>query len=194
MDRVKGKVALVTGGASGIGRASAQLLAKEGAVVVVTDVQDDMGKDCVAAVKKAGEAFGLTLPLEACRFSAEKTRTAFWLGPDEWMLQDIDAEASVLMGDLERALGDEPHSLVDVSHRSDAFVISGERSAYLLNHGCPLDLSLEAFPVGMCTRTIFAKAAILLSRPDRHTFHLDLWRSYAPYVWELLDEARSEFA
>jgi NAD(P)-dependent dehydrogenase (short-subunit alcohol dehydrogenase family) len=54
MDRVKGKVALVTGGASGIGRASAQLLAKEGAVVVVTDVQDDMGKDCVAAVKKAG--------------------------------------------------------------------------------------------------------------------------------------------
>jgi len=54
MDRVKGKVALVTGGASGIGRASAQLLAKEGAVVVVTDVQDDMGKDCVAAIKKAG--------------------------------------------------------------------------------------------------------------------------------------------
>lgn len=147
-----------------------------------------------AAVKKAGEAFGLTLPLEACRFSAEKTRTAFWLGPDEWMLQDIDAEASVLMGDLERALADEPHSLVDVSHRSDALAISGERSAYLLNHGCPLDLSLEAFPVGMCTRTIFAKAAILLSRPDRHTFHLDLWRSYAPYVWELLDEARSEFA
>src|SRR5690349_24110641 len=54
MDRVKGKVALVTGGASGIGRASAQLLAKEGAVVVVTDVQDDMGKDCVAAIRKAG--------------------------------------------------------------------------------------------------------------------------------------------
>src|SRR5512135_1563194 len=54
MDRVKGKVALVTGGASGIGRASAQLLAKEGAAVVVTDVQDDQGKDCVAAIKRAG--------------------------------------------------------------------------------------------------------------------------------------------
>ena len=54
MDRVKAKVALVTGGASGIGRASATLLAKEGAVVVVTDVQDDQGKDCAAAIKKAG--------------------------------------------------------------------------------------------------------------------------------------------
>jgi NAD(P)-dependent dehydrogenase (short-subunit alcohol dehydrogenase family) len=54
MDRVKGKVALVTGGASGIGRASAMLLGKEGAAVVVTDVQDDQGKDCAAAIKRAG--------------------------------------------------------------------------------------------------------------------------------------------
>src|SRR6185437_4146156 len=54
MYRVKGKVALVTGGASGIGRASAMLLAKEGAAVAVTDVQDDQGRDVVAAIKKAG--------------------------------------------------------------------------------------------------------------------------------------------
>ena len=54
MYRVKGKVALVTGGASGIGRASAMLLAKEGAAVAVTDVQDDQGRDVAAAIKKAG--------------------------------------------------------------------------------------------------------------------------------------------
>jgi NAD(P)-dependent dehydrogenase (short-subunit alcohol dehydrogenase family) len=56
VDRVKGKVALVTGGASGIGRASALLLAKEGAAVVVTDIQDDAGKDVVHAIKAAGGA------------------------------------------------------------------------------------------------------------------------------------------
>jgi NAD(P)-dependent dehydrogenase (short-subunit alcohol dehydrogenase family) len=56
VDRVKGKVALVTGGASGIGRASAQLLAKEGAAVAVTDIQDDAGKDVVHAIKEAGGA------------------------------------------------------------------------------------------------------------------------------------------
>jgi NAD(P)-dependent dehydrogenase (short-subunit alcohol dehydrogenase family) len=54
MDRVKGKIALVTGAASGIGRACALLLAKEGAAVVATDVQDDTGRDCVAKIKKDG--------------------------------------------------------------------------------------------------------------------------------------------
>jgi 3(or 17)beta-hydroxysteroid dehydrogenase len=40
MDRVKGKVAIVTGGAGGLGEAEASLLAKEGAEVVVTDIAD----------------------------------------------------------------------------------------------------------------------------------------------------------
>ncbi len=54
MGRVQGKVALVTGGASGIGRASALMLGKEGATVIVTDVQDDLGKDTAAKIKQAG--------------------------------------------------------------------------------------------------------------------------------------------
>ncbi|MEN3975406.1 glucose 1-dehydrogenase [Emcibacter sp. SYSU 3D8] len=41
MDRVKGKVALVTGGADGIGAATARLLAAEGATVVVTDINKE---------------------------------------------------------------------------------------------------------------------------------------------------------
>lgn len=46
----------------------------------------------------------------------------------------------------------------------------------------------------MCTRTIYAKATIMLSRPASDIFHIDAWRSFAPYVWQLLDEARSELA
>ena len=44
MKRVEGKVALVTGGASGIGAACAATLAREGASVVITDLQDPKGE------------------------------------------------------------------------------------------------------------------------------------------------------
>ncbi|WP_456769724.1 sarcosine oxidase subunit gamma [Bradyrhizobium sp. USDA 3650] len=84
--------------------------------------------------------------------------------------------------------------MVDVSHRSEVFAISGPRAEYVLNHACPLDLSETAFPVGACTRTVLAKATILLSRTAPETFHLDIWRSFAPYAWQLLDEVCTEFS
>jgi NAD(P)-dependent dehydrogenase (short-subunit alcohol dehydrogenase family) len=54
--RVDGKVALVTGGASGIGAGCAQRLAEEGARVIVTDLQDAKGGELAAAIAKAGGA------------------------------------------------------------------------------------------------------------------------------------------
>ena len=53
-DRVKGKVALITGGASGIGRACAELLAVEGATIIVTDIQDALGSSVVEAISANG--------------------------------------------------------------------------------------------------------------------------------------------
>jgi len=50
MGRVEGKVVLITGAASGLGAADARLLAAEGASVVLTDVNEALGRDVAASI------------------------------------------------------------------------------------------------------------------------------------------------
>jgi NAD(P)-dependent dehydrogenase (short-subunit alcohol dehydrogenase family) len=52
--RLKDKTTLITGGSSGIGRETALLFAKEGAKVVVVDVNDEAGNETVALIQAAG--------------------------------------------------------------------------------------------------------------------------------------------
>ena len=54
MALLAGKAAVVTGGASGIGEACSETLAREGAAVLITDIDDLRGKDVVARIAKAG--------------------------------------------------------------------------------------------------------------------------------------------
>ncbi len=51
--RVENKVALVTGGASGLGLASAQRLAEEGAIVVLADINEALGREAASAIPNA---------------------------------------------------------------------------------------------------------------------------------------------
>ena len=52
--RLKDKVALITGAASGIGRESALLFSAEGASVVVADVQDEPGREVAREIVSGG--------------------------------------------------------------------------------------------------------------------------------------------
>ena len=53
-DKFKNRVALVTGAASGIGRASALAFAREGAKVVIADVNEKGGEETLEAIKSSG--------------------------------------------------------------------------------------------------------------------------------------------
>lgn len=54
MNRLEGRVAMITGAASGIGKATAERLADEGAAVLVTDIQTEAGEATVAEINNAG--------------------------------------------------------------------------------------------------------------------------------------------
>ena len=54
MGRLENKVAIVTGGARGIGKATCQLMAEEGAKVAVTDIIQDEGEEAAKEIKNAG--------------------------------------------------------------------------------------------------------------------------------------------
>jgi sarcosine oxidase subunit gamma len=149
--------------------------------------------------------WGVAFSEEACRANAHSTRATLWLGPDEYLLLDFGAgdprtgepsagaSASTLFDALEAAMADVPHALVDISHRQFAFELGGPHAATILSGACPLDLDLAQFPVGVCTRTVLAKADISLWRTRADAFHLEVWRSFAGYVTGVLSEIAAEF-
>jgi sarcosine oxidase, subunit gamma len=141
-----------------------------------------------------GAAFGPPLPLKPCRAETQDDRAALWLGPDEWLLIVSGNDAAALVASLESAVAGKAASLVDVSHRHAGLVVAGTQAADVLNAGCPLDLDPDAFPVGMCTRTLFGKAEVMLWRTATDTFRLEVWRSFAPYVVGLLAAAIADLA
>lgn len=139
-------------------------------------------------------ALGVDLPLKPKTSASANGRTALWIGPDEWLVV-ADGPGEVGSALVEAAARSGAlHSATDVSHRNTAILVSGPGAAGAINVGCPQDLSLKAFPVGACSRTIFGKVEIVLLRTAGDAFRVEVWRSFSDYAFGLLAEGARDAA
>lgn len=104
------------------------------------------------------------------------------LGPDEWLMR---APAGT---DIRSGQG-LPIAITDIGERSVCLIVEGPNAAWLLSTGCPLDL--DHFAVGRATRTIYESVEIILIRQSDDCFHVEVWRSFAPWLWTALTTAAS---
>ncbi|HEX9140137.1 MAG TPA: sarcosine oxidase subunit gamma family protein [Steroidobacteraceae bacterium] len=147
----------------------------------------------MTAIAAALAATTIPAAVEVCRAATRGEWAALWLGPDEQLLLGPEQEGPALATQLDERLRGLAHAVVDVGHRQGAFELTGAQATPLLNSGCPLDLRLAKFPVGMCTRTVLAKAEVVLWRRAPERFHLEAWRSFGPYLAQFFAEAEKQF-
>jgi sarcosine oxidase, subunit gamma len=138
--------------------------------------------------------FTIPLPKTICRAAVAGARALLWLGPDEWMLLADDGSQSLIENSFNSISSRICFSLVDISQRHAGLILRGAAAVDLLSVGCPLDLHDTVFPGGSCTRTIFGKCEVVLWRASTDIFRLEFERSYADYVWRLVQVACSDIA
>lgn len=105
------------------------------------------------------------------------------LGPDEWLMR---APAGTALPQFSEHMA----FATDISERSVCIAVEGPRAADVIMSGCPLDL--DRFAVGRATRTVFETVEIVLIREREDLFHLEVWRSFAPWMWEAVTLAASD--
>ena len=134
----------------------------------------------------AAKALGITLPAKIGTTSVKNDIISACLGPDEWIIiAPVKAHDRIFKKAIK--LSEKTvMSATDISFRNVGLVLAGPAAQETVNVGCPLDLRLAAFPVGKCTRTVFEASPILLYRAGETEFHMECWRSFAPYVLGLI--------
>ena len=108
--RLEGKVALVTGGGSGIGRASVELFAREGARVVVSDVNEG---DALASVQRVEANGGQASPVMGDVSSSADAKRMVAAAVDTYGQLDVVVNSAGVSGRNALPEGSDPEEVWD---------------------------------------------------------------------------------
>ncbi|NCF52463.1 glucose 1-dehydrogenase [Gammaproteobacteria bacterium] len=109
-DSLQGKVALVTGAGTGIGSATAKLLAAKGAAVLVTDFDDEAGQATTKAITDAGSE---AVYLHADMSSPDDIGSMVATAVEKWGRLDCAVNNAGIAGILGASLADYPDDIFD---------------------------------------------------------------------------------
>lgn len=132
---------------------------------------------------------GLEAPDGINRASRTQAAAALRIGPDEWLVLIESGTSGAFATLMSAAAGHEAYALVDVSERATGLEISGPRVEDVLAAGCPLPLAIAAFPIGRATRTLLGKAEVVIWRQAEEQFHIEVARSFVPYLVAFLAQS-----
>lgn len=141
-------------------------------------------------LEAAGRVFGIALPDTIGGSTQGDGKTALCVGPDEWYLLAPPAEQETITRGFAELYSSVIHSLVDIGHREISILVEGDEAVSALQS--VLAFNVSAMPVGTGCRTIMDKAQIILLREASDRFRIEVWHSFAPFVWQLLNAVSIE--
>ncbi len=145
-----------------------------------------------AGLPAASDALGLDLPSRIGDGTRADDRTAWCLGPDEWLLHALENAAGDIVAAFDSIRAHTPHSLTDISDREISIAIDGPSAVDILSVGCPQNFAL--IRPGGARRTVFDSAQVVILRDTPERFRIEVGRSFFPHVHALLQIASNELA
>ncbi len=159
--RLQGRVALITGAGSGIGKATAVLMAKEGARIAALDVTEDALKRTLRDIERDG---GEVLPLAADISQPDQMQRAVEQIDRKWGRVDIvfaNAGINGVWAPLEELEPDEWDRTLDINLKG-TFLTCKYTAPYLKRQGGAISSRRRS-----TARACLATAALLPTRPRR---------------------------
>ncbi len=132
-DRLRGRTAIVTGGANGMGRAAASMFAKAGAKVAIFDIQAGPGEEAAAEIRAAGgEALFFTTDVA----DAAAVKASFGKVVEAWGRVDtlFNHAGTIIVKPFHENTDADYDRLMDINVRS-AFIVCREVVAHMLENG-----------------------------------------------------------